>query len=74
MLNRDGVLVLVLVLVLTRVLFFSVLSCNLYLANFMSTCTRIYLSTVAKKTVLMSTVITSTTEYYINFLPDREKS
>ena len=36
--------------------FFSVLSCTLYLAKFMSTCTRTYLSTVTKKTVLMSTL------------------
>ena len=61
--TRDGVLVLV--LVLTRVLF-SVLSCTLYLANFMSTCTRTYLSTVAKNPVLMSTlrVLLST---FLNF-------
>ena len=44
---RDGVFILVLVLVLTRVLF-SVLCCTLYLAKFMSTCTRTYLSTVTK--------------------------
>ena len=63
--SRDGVLVLVLVLVLTQVLF-SVLSRTLYLANFMSTCTRTYLSTVAKKLVLMSTlrVLLST---FLNF-------
>ena len=36
--------------------FFSVLSCTLYLANSMSTCTRTYLSTVAKNPVLMSTL------------------
>ena len=51
---RDGVLILVLVPILTRVLF-SVLSCTLYLAKFMSTCTRTYLSTVTKNPVLMST-------------------
>ena len=51
---RDGVLILLLVLILTRVLF-SVLSCTLYLAKFMSTCTRTYLSTVTKNPVLMST-------------------
>ena len=46
--------------------FFSVLSCTLYLAKFMSTCTRTYLSTVTKKTVLMSTlrVLLST---FLNF-------
>ena len=62
---RDGVLVLVLVLVLTRVLF-SVLSCTLYLAKIMSTCTRTYLSTVTKNPVLMSTlrVLLST---FLNF-------
>ena len=52
---RDGVLILVLVLILTRVLF-SVLCCTLYLAKFMSTCTRTYLSTVTKNPVLMSTL------------------
>ena len=36
--------------------FFSVLSCTLYLANFMSTCNRTYLSTVTKNPVLMSTL------------------
>ena len=36
--------------------FFSVLSCTLYLAKFTSTCTRIYLSTVTKTLVLMSTL------------------
>ena len=36
--------------------FFSVLSCTLYLAKFMSTCTRTYLSTVTKNPVLMSTL------------------
>ena len=36
--------------------FFSVLSCTLYLAKFMSICTRTYLSTVTKKPVLMSTL------------------
>ena len=60
---RDGVLILVLVLVLTRVPFFSVLSCTLYLAKFMSTCTRTYLSTVTKKTCTYE-YITSTTEYF----------
>ena len=54
-LTRDGVLIVVLVLVLTRVLF-SVLSCTLYFAKFMSICTRTYLSTVTKKPVLMSTL------------------
>ena len=34
--------------------FFSVLSCTLYLAKFMSTCTRTYLSTATKNPVLMS--------------------
>ena len=65
MYTRDGVLILVLVLVLTRVLF-SVLSCTLYLAKFMSTCTRTYLSTVTKNIVLMSTlrVLLST---FLNF-------
>ena len=52
--SRDGVLILVLGLVLTRVLF-SVLSCTLYLAKFMSTCTHTYLSTGTKSHVLMST-------------------
>ena len=52
--------------------FFSVLSCTLYLANFMSTCTRTYLSTVAKKTCTHE-YITSTTEYIFKFLPDRKK-
>ena len=63
--SRDGVLILVLVLILTRVLF-SVLSCTLYLAKSRSTCTRTYLSTVAKKPVLMSTlrVLLST---FLNF-------
>ena len=36
--------------------FFSVLSCTLYLAKFMITCTRTYLSTVTKNPVLMSTL------------------
>ena len=54
--TRDGVLILVLVLILTRVLFFHLLSCTLYLAKFMSTCTRTYLSTVTKNPVLMSTL------------------
>ena len=36
--------------------FFSVLSCTLYLAKFISTCTCTYLSTVTKHTVLMSTL------------------
>ena len=36
--------------------FFSVLSCTLYLAKFMSTCTRTYLNTVTKNPVLMSTL------------------
>ena len=36
--------------------FFTVLSCTLYLADFMSTCTRTYLSTFAKNPVLMSTL------------------
>ena len=46
--------------------FFSVLSCTLYFAIFMSTCTRTYLSTVTKKPVLMSTlrVLLST---FLNF-------
>ena len=35
--------------------FFSVLSCTLYLAKFMSTSTRTYLCTVTKNPVLMST-------------------
>ena len=45
---------------------FSVLSCTLYLAKSRSTCTRTYLSTVAKKPVLMSTlrVLLST---FLNF-------
>ena len=63
---RDGVLVLIPVLVLTRVLFFSILSCTLYLSKFMSTCTRTYLSTVAKK-VCTHEYIMSTTEYFLNF-------
>ena len=36
--------------------FFSVPSCTLYLAKFMSTCTRTYLSTVTKNPELMSTL------------------
>ena len=43
--------------------FFSVLSCTLYLANFMSTCNRTYLSTVTKKPCTHE-YITSTTEYF----------
>ena len=43
--------------------FFSVLSCTLYLAKFMSTCTRTYLSTVTKKN-LYSWVLY---EYFLNF-------
>ena len=69
--SRDGVLILVLVLILTRVLF-SVLSCTLYLAKSRSTCTRTYLSTVAKKPVLMSLlrVLLST---FFKFQSDRKK-
>ena len=70
--SRDGVLILVLVLILTRVLF-SVLSCTLYLAKSRSTCTRTYLSTVAKKTCTHE-YITSTTEYFFKFQSDRKKS
>ena len=49
--SRDGVLI----LVLTQVLF-SVLSYTLYLAKFMSMCTRTYLSTEAKTSILISTL------------------
>ena len=65
---RDGVLI---VLILTRV-HFSVLSCTLYLAKFMSTCTHTYLSTVTKKNCTHE-YITSTTEYFFKFQSDREK-
>ena len=37
-------------------IFFSVPSCTLYLAKFMSTCTRTYLSNVTKYPVVMSTL------------------
>ena len=52
--HRDGVLVLVLVLVLTRVQFFPVLSNTQCSSNFSSTSTRTYSSTDAKSPVLMS--------------------
>ena len=68
--NRDGVLILALVLVLTRVLF-SVLSCTLYLAKFMSARTRTYLSTVTKKTVLMSTLRVPPSTFF-KFQSDRK--
>ena len=69
----DGVLVLELVLELTRVLF-SALSCTLYFAKFMSTCSRTYLSTVTKIPVLMSTlrVLLSTCTFF-KFQSERGK-
>ena len=52
--------------------FFSVLSCTLYLAKFMSTCTRTYISTVTKKNCTHE-YITSTTEYFYKFQSDSKK-
>ena len=47
--------------------FFSVLSCTLYLANFMSTSNRTYLSTVTKNPVLMSTLRVPLSTFFFNF-------
>ena len=47
--------------------FFSVLSCTLYLAKFRSTCTRSYLSTVTKNSVLMSTLRVPLSTFFLNF-------
>ena len=47
--------------------FFSVLSCTLYLAKFMSTCTRTYLSTVTKNPVLMSTLRVPLSTFFLKF-------
>ena len=63
--------VLVLVLVLTRVLF-SVLSCTLYLAKFMSTCTH-YLLKYCYKKPCTHEYITSLTEYFFKFQSERKK-
>ena len=53
---------------------FSVLSCTQYLAKFMSTCTRTYLSTVTKKTVLMSTLGVLLSTFFSNFNQIEKKS
>ena len=47
--------------------FFSVLSCTLYLAKFMSTCTRTYLSTFTKKPILMSTLRVLLSTFFFKF-------